>query len=61
MVAAFQPYTYYRLDTALMFQDAVHSAVLEVIEQVTEGKGVKGLSELERKPIMNDLFKRVVK
>lgn len=50
--------TYYRLDTALMFQDSVHSAVLEVIDQVTEGKGLKALSELEKKPILKDLFKR---
>jgi hypothetical protein len=53
--------TYYRLDTALMFQDSVHSAVLEVIEQATEGKGLKALSEPEKKPIMSDLFKRMVK
>ena len=50
--------TYYRLDTALMFQDSVHSAVLEVMGQVTEGKGVRALTELEKKPILSDLFKR---
>lgn len=50
--------TYYRLDTALMFQDSVHAAVLEVIGQVTESKGIRALSELEKKPIMSDLFKR---
>jgi hypothetical protein len=53
--------TYYRLDTALMFQDTVHSAVLEVIGQVTEGKGLKAMTELEKKPIMSDLFKRKLK
>jgi len=53
--------TYYRLDTALMFQDSVHSAVLEIIDQATEGKGVRAMSELERKPILSDLFKRKVK
>jgi hypothetical protein len=50
--------TYYRLDTALMFQDSVHSAVLEIVELVTIGTGVRGLTELEKKPIMSDLFKR---
>ncbi|TKJ32907.1 MAG: hypothetical protein CEE38_22050 [Planctomycetes bacterium B3_Pla] len=50
--------TYYRLDTALMFQDSVHSAVLEVIGQATEAKGLKALSELERKPVLSDLLKR---
>ena len=53
--------TYYRIDTALMFQDSVHSAVLEVIGQATEGKGIKALSELEKKPILSDLFKRKLK
>jgi hypothetical protein len=50
--------TYYKLDTALMFQDSVHSAVLEVIGQATEGKGQRVMTELERTPIMSDLFKR---
>ncbi|RKY25060.1 MAG: hypothetical protein DRP62_02215 [Planctomycetota bacterium] len=50
--------TYYRLDTALMFQDSVHAAVLEVIDEATEDKGIRALSELEKKPIMGDLFKR---
>jgi hypothetical protein len=50
--------TYYRLDTALMFQDSVHSVVLEVIDTITEGKGLRVLSEMEKKPIMSDLFKR---
>lgn len=57
----FRRETYYRLDTALMFQDSIHSAVLEVIGQATEGKGLKALSELEKKPIMSDLFKRKLK
>lgn len=54
----FRPLTYYRWDTALMFQDSIHSAVLEVIDQATEGKGIKALSELEKKPILSDLFQR---
>lgn len=58
LVRLFTPETYYRLDTALMFQDSVHTAVLDVLEQATEGKGLKALSESERKPIMSDLFRR---
>ena len=53
-----RPYTYYRLDTATMFQDSVHSAVLEVLDGITKTKGLRALSELERKPIMTELFKR---
>lgn len=52
--------TYYRLDTALMFQDSVHSAVLDVMDKVTEGKGIRAMTELDRKPILSDLFKRKI-
>lgn len=52
--------TFYSLDTTTMFQDSVHSAVLDAIGQATEGKGVRALSELEKKPIMRDLFKRKI-
>jgi hypothetical protein len=48
----FAPATYYAVDTALMFQDAVHYAVLEVIDCVTANKGVRALTEAERKPVM---------
>jgi hypothetical protein len=47
--------TYYRVDTALMFQEAVHAAVLEVIDGMTSAKGIRALSELERKPILRSL------
>lgn len=48
----FAPATYYKIDTALMFQQSVHNAVLEVIDQITSTKGVRALSEAERKPIL---------
>jgi hypothetical protein len=48
----FAPPTYYAVDTALMFQDAVNNAVQEVIQCVTAEKGVRALTEAERKPIM---------
>jgi hypothetical protein len=48
----FAPTTYYSMDTALMFQQAVHNAVLEVIDCMTREKGVRGPSEGERKPIL---------
>ena len=47
-----QPVTYYRMDTAFMFQSAVHSSFLEVIDGLTTAKGIRAMSELERKPIM---------
>jgi len=52
----FAPETYYRIDTMLMFQSAVHSAMLEAIDEVTVQKGVRGLSEDERKPVFYKLM-----
>lgn len=48
----FAPTTYYSMDTAIMFQESVHRAVLEVIDCMTTAKGVRALSEGERKPIL---------
>jgi hypothetical protein len=52
----FRPVTYYRIDTALMFQTAVHGAVQEVIDRLTKAKNLRPLTELERKPIMRGFF-----
>jgi len=54
----FHPVTYYRIDTSQMFQQSVQNAVMEVIDQVTAGKGFKQLTEAERKPIMRDFWKK---
>ncbi len=54
----FTPATYYRIDTALMFQTAVHAEVLAVIDGMTKAKGIRALSEDERKPILRDFFQR---
>lgn len=54
----FNPNTYYKMDTALMFQSAVESAVQEVIGAMTSAKGIRPLTELERKPIMREFYRR---
>jgi hypothetical protein len=48
----FAPATFYAMDTALMFQKAVHQAVLDVIESIIAAKGIRALTESERKPVM---------
>jgi hypothetical protein len=48
----FAPPTFYSVDTALMFQEAIHKAVLEVIDCMTTNKGIRALSEAERKPVI---------
>jgi len=50
--------TYYRVDIALMFQQAVHAAVTEVVDEITSAKGLPLLTADERKPIFNDLYRR---
>jgi hypothetical protein len=58
LLKLFCPETYYRFDTALMFQSSVHSAVMEVIDQTTNAKGIRTLTESERKPILSSLFNK---
>ncbi|MCP4368561.1 MAG: hypothetical protein GY797_10690 [Deltaproteobacteria bacterium] len=58
LMATFRPETYFRHDTALMFQDSIAYAVYEVIDGITKAKGLRPLSELEKKPILSDFFKR---
>ncbi len=53
-----KPGTYYRMDTMLMYQESVHLAVLEILDGIIAAKGIRTLTETERKPIMSDLFKR---
>ncbi len=45
----FRPSSYFNEDTAIMFKESVHHAVLEAIDQVTTAQGVRGLSEEARK------------
>lgn len=53
----FRRETYYKADTALMFQEMVRLSVHEVIDNLTREKGVRALSELERKPILRGLYR----
>ena len=52
------PVTYYRIDTASMFMSYAQSSVLKVIEDITNDKGVRALTEAERKPVLNNIFIR---
>jgi len=56
--AIIKPDTYFRLDTAMMFQEAVHAAVMEVVDGTTKAQGLRMLTDDERKPILKDLFRR---
>jgi hypothetical protein len=54
-----KPLTYYKIDTSLMFQSVAHSAVLRVLDSLTSAKGLRALTEDERKPVMRDFFSQV--
>ena len=53
-----RPWTYFKIDTALMFQETVHAAVLEVLDGLTNAQGLRALSEFERKPILREFSGR---
>jgi hypothetical protein len=55
----FLPPTYYRIDSASMFRSAIEQAVHEVIDQMAQAKGLRALTELEKKPILRDFFQRL--
>ena len=48
----FNPFSYYRLDTAAMFQETVMRAVMEVVNGLRETQGIRALSEAEQAPSM---------
>ena len=48
--------TYYKMDTAAMFQALVHSAVLDVVDDLIKEKGLKALAPVDRVPKMRDFF-----
>jgi hypothetical protein len=50
--------TYYRIDLILMFQAAVHAAVIEIVDKHVEAQHLKPLSDDERKPVLSKLLMR---
>lgn len=44
--------TYFKIDTMTMFQESVRSAVMEVVNDLSEAQGIKPLSELQMQPTM---------
>lgn len=58
LVRAFFPVTYYTVDTSSMFMTYAQSSVVKVIDDITKEKGVRSLTEADKKPIMRDIFNR---
>jgi len=52
----FRPVTYFNEDTAIIFRDAVHDAVLEGIDALIAKQGLRALAPEERKPTVRNLL-----
>lgn len=50
------PWTYYRVDTANMFRAITSGAVETTLDHVMSAKGLRILSNEEKKPVMRELF-----
>ena len=48
--------TYYRRDTDATFRACVQQCVQSAVDRITEAKGVRGLTELERQPDLRSVF-----
>lgn len=51
------PFAYYRIDTALMFQKTVHNAVTEVIDTLRSEQGLRALAPEERQATIRDFMR----
>ena len=49
------PMTYYQIDTALMFQQAIHEIVIGYVDELSTAQNIEPISEHERKPSMKRL------
>ncbi len=58
LIRKLYPTTYYKIDTASMMMRYCHQTALRVIDDITDGQGVRKMTEDERKPILNDIFNR---
>lgn len=53
----FDPETYYKEDTRLMFQEMIHGAVLEVVDGTLTAKGLRALAPEETKATTRSLIR----
>lgn len=54
-----KPMTYFKADTAGIFQALVHGAIMETLDGWSEAKGIRPLVPDERKPVMRDFFSQL--
>lgn len=54
-----KPMTYFKIDTAGIFQTLVHGSITKTLDGWVEAKGIKPLLADERKPVMRDFFSQL--
>jgi hypothetical protein len=53
-----KPVTFYKLDSALMFQSVMHDMVLlPVVETFTSAQGLPSIRELAQRPTMREMLR----
>jgi hypothetical protein len=57
LLRLFKPETYYRVDSALIVQGAIHSSVLAVLDEKTSAQGLDPIPELDRRPVLRELYR----
>jgi hypothetical protein len=58
LLKVFFPMTYYRMDTSSMFHALMHEIITEMVDELCEEHTLEKLSENQKIPVMNDVFKR---
>ncbi|HEX6369067.1 MAG TPA: hypothetical protein VF006_09040 [Longimicrobium sp.] len=56
LLQLFKPETYYRVDSALIVQGAIHSSVLAVLDEKTSAQGLEPIPEADRRPVLRELY-----
>ncbi len=56
IVRGLTPKTYFKVDAAICFQEVTHTAVLAVLDEVTNIEGATPIPDQERKPVMRELY-----
>lgn len=58
VLMSIQRFTYYRYDEAAMLRTVIHRSLLQVIDEVSNKEGMRGLGEQSRNPNIIDIFKK---
>jgi hypothetical protein len=56
LLRLFNPETYYKIDSALMYSGVIEAALFQVIDEMTTSQGLDRLPEYSRRPIMRELY-----